>query len=154
MVARFSLPPAPQITQSSTYQSCLNKFFAMASLPQILDKPTVMWASDKDIPRYPGLYISPNAITLPSTAPDNLPKYFGRLPLPWLWLFMRHANQAHYWTVLTPNQSQYVGLLQPLSGFKAVQGPDTKWRLENVAEWCNLDAFMRKLLVMDGLTSP
>ncbi|KAI0686408.1 hypothetical protein BC835DRAFT_1420424 [Cytidiella melzeri] len=119
----------------------------MASLPQSLDKPTVMWASDKDIPRYPCLYVSPNATTLPSTAPDNLPKYVGCLPLPWLWLFTRHANQAHYWTTLTPKQSQYVVLLEPLSGLKVVQGPNRKWRLENVAEWRNLEAFMRKLLV-------
>ncbi|KAI0695983.1 hypothetical protein BC835DRAFT_1305792 [Cytidiella melzeri] len=146
MVAKFSPPPAPQITRSSTHQSCLNMFFSMASLPQTLDKPTVMWASDKDIPRYPGLYISPNATTLPSTAPDNLPKHVGCLPLPWPWLFMRHANQLHYWTALTPRQSQYVGLLEPLSGLKVVQGPGRKWRLENVAEWRNLEAFMRKLL--------
>ncbi|KAI0685148.1 hypothetical protein BC835DRAFT_1421513 [Cytidiella melzeri] len=146
MVAKFSPPPAPQITQSSTHESCLNMSFAMASLPQTLDKPTVMWASDKDIPRYPGLYVSPNATTLPSTAPDNLPKNVGRLPLPWPWLFTRHANQLHYWTALTPKQSQYVGLLEPLSGLKVVQGPDRKWRLENVAEWRNLEAFMRKLL--------
>ncbi|KAI0695833.1 hypothetical protein BC835DRAFT_1414656 [Cytidiella melzeri] len=118
----------------------------MASLPQTLDKPTVMWASDKDIPRYPGLYVSPNATTLPSTAPDNLPKNVGRLPLPWPWLFTRHANQLHYWTALTPKQSQYVGLLEPLSGLKVVQGPDRKWRLENVAKWRNLEAFMQKLL--------
>ncbi|KAI0685278.1 hypothetical protein BC835DRAFT_1310082 [Cytidiella melzeri] len=84
--------------------------------------------------------------TLPKLAPENLTKNIGRLPLPWPWLYTRLANQLHYWTAVTPRETQYTGLLQPLAGIKVVQGNDNQWRLENVQEWRDLEAFLRRVL--------
>ncbi|KAI0683180.1 hypothetical protein BC835DRAFT_1311197 [Cytidiella melzeri] len=118
----------------------------MSTLPQTLPKPSVLWASDTDIARYPGLYVSPNMSTLPKLAPENLTKNIGRLPLPWPWLYTRLANQLHYWTAVTPRETQYTGLLQPLAGIKVVQGNNNQWRLENVQEWRDLEDFLRRVL--------
>ncbi|KAI0686021.1 hypothetical protein BC835DRAFT_1309672 [Cytidiella melzeri] len=84
--------------------------------------------------------------TLPKLASENLTKTIGCLPLPWPWLYTRLANQSLYWTTVTPRETQYTGLLQPLAGIRIVQGNNKQWRLENVQEWRDLEAFLRRVL--------
>ncbi|KAI0685705.1 hypothetical protein BC835DRAFT_1309858 [Cytidiella melzeri] len=97
---------------------------------------------DDDVPDHPGLYVSPNAETLPEMPPKNLAPYLGGLPSPFPWLYARHANQNHYWTALCPKKPEYTGMLHPVDPLQITQDRDNRFRLRNVQEWRNLEALL------------
>lgn len=119
-------------------------------LPLLFDVPTVLWADRSDIPDHPGLYVSPNSVTLPLVE-----KYVShgdtttQPPSPWTWFHTRFARQDSYWTSLCPTSLAYEGILAPLSDIRVVpvhQSNGTGWRLHDVEGWQGLERLLRKLL--------
>ncbi|KAI0083679.1 hypothetical protein BDY19DRAFT_998363 [Irpex rosettiformis] len=121
------------------------------SAPNVLDTPAIMWATENDVPGFPGLYVSPTSRTLPVVEPtrsrqnrsDRWP------PLPWQWFYTRFANQVTYWTALCPTTVPYEGLLEHLGSNEVVEiqtAQGAQWRLSDVEGWERLEALLQRLL--------
>ncbi|KAI0083067.1 hypothetical protein BDY19DRAFT_998889, partial [Irpex rosettiformis] len=121
------------------------------SMPNLFDDPAIMWATEVDIPDFPGLYVSPTSRTLPVIEPiqsrqrrtDSWP------PLPWQWFYTRFAKQDTYWTALCPTSIPYEGLLEALGNNEVVETMTAQglgWRLANAESWQSLEHLLQRML--------
>ncbi|KAI0086713.1 hypothetical protein BDY19DRAFT_995722 [Irpex rosettiformis] len=121
------------------------------SMPNLFDDPAIMWATETDVPGYPGLYVSPTSRTLPIIEPiqsrRNRPNTWP--PLPWQWFYTRFARQDTYWTALCPTSVPYEGLLEALGNNEVVETATAQglgWRLADAEGWQRLEQLLQRLL--------
>ncbi|KAI0083658.1 hypothetical protein BDY19DRAFT_910430 [Irpex rosettiformis] len=148
--AQYCTEPTTSTHNSSHLQSRTLSIEVMLNYPVTPSAPVLLWASNDDVPGFPGLYVSLNVSHLPAmdkshyelTAPTGSRS-------PWKWFFTRFADQLHYWTALSLTKPDYTGLLQPLQFIQIdplLNGSDLCFQLRNADEWQHLEDFLRRVL--------
>lgn len=125
----------------------------MSVFPSIFDTPAVLWATEQEKPEGPGLYVSPNTNRLPVTIPQATTDLFQSYdpPSPWPWFYTQVSRQDTYWTSLCSLDSDYEGMLQPLSDIKVIPRYTSNrvllgWIIRAERRWKELEGLLDKLL--------